>query len=140
MITCTRKFEFDAAHRVLGHEHKCKHLHGHRYVLEVSFHANSLDKIGRVIDFGKIKDIIASWINDNLDHNVILYNQDIILGSKISAVTEQNIYYMATNPTAENIASHLYEDILPKLFKDYEVKITEIKLSETPNCWVHYKG
>ena len=33
-ITCTRRIEFDAAHRVMGHEGKCKHLHGHRYALE----------------------------------------------------------------------------------------------------------
>ncbi len=50
-ISCTRRIEFDAAHRVMRHEGKCKHLHGHRYALEATFSASGLDALGRVIDF-----------------------------------------------------------------------------------------
>ena len=53
MIICTRKLEFDSAHRVMEHESKCKMLHGHRYALEASFAATKLDNLGRVIDFGE---------------------------------------------------------------------------------------
>ena len=35
--TCTRRIEFDAAHRVMEHESKCRHLHGHRYAIEATF-------------------------------------------------------------------------------------------------------
>ncbi len=44
MITCTRRIEFDAAHRILNHESKCKMLHGHRYAIEATFEAKNLDK------------------------------------------------------------------------------------------------
>ncbi|MBL6664971.1 MAG: 6-carboxytetrahydropterin synthase, partial [Rickettsiales bacterium] len=92
--------------------------------------------LGRVIDFGVIKEVLGRWIDDNLDHNTILFRQDSELGDKIESVTKQNIYYMDKNPTAENIAKHILEDICPKLFAHYDVKCVKIKLYETPNCSV----
>lgn len=136
MIICTRRIEFDAAHRIMNHESKCKMLHGHRYVLEAGFMSKELDDLGRVIDFGIIKEILGKWVDDNLDHNTILFSKDVDLGNKISSVTQQKIYYMDSNPTAENIAQHILEDICPKLFANHDVKCTKIKLYETPNCSV----
>lgn len=134
MISCTRRIEFDAAHRIIDHESKCKMLHGHRYVVEITFHSQELDKLGRIIDFGQVKDILGSWIDKNLDHNTILSVKDKELGDLISKTTGQNIYYLENNPTAENLAQHLFADITPKLFADFDTKITKIKLYETPNC------
>lgn len=136
MITCTRRIEFDAAHRVLNHESKCKMLHGHRYALEATFAAQDLDPLGRVIDFGEVKNLLGSWIDNNLDHNTILSIQDKNLGNKISSETTQNIYYTNFNPTAENIAKHILEEICPKIFANHNVKCIAIKLYETPNCFV----
>lgn len=137
MIICTRKIEFDSAHRLINHEGKCKLMHGHRYVLEASFTANELDEVGRVIDFSVIKDLLGSWINSNLDHNTILSWQDKKLGDEIEKITNQKIYYINQNPTAENIAKHLLEDICPKIFADHQVKCIAIKLYETPNCYAY---
>ncbi len=136
MIKCTRRIEFDAGHRVIGHKHKCKYLHGHRYVLEVTASGEELNNIGMVIDFGDLKTIIKSWIDENFDHNVILHENDRKLGELISAQTKQNIYYLKANPTAENIALHLKFDIIPKLFKDSSFEIVRVKLYETPNAYV----
>lgn len=58
-----RKFEFDYAHRVLGHESKCKHLHGHRGVAEVIVSSPGLDSLGRIIDFGIVKQRVGKWID-----------------------------------------------------------------------------
>lgn len=135
MITSTRRIEFDAAHRVMNHESKCKMLHGHRYIIEASFASNKLDKLGRVIDFGTIKDVLGNWVDNNLDHNVILNKEDQELGEKIISITSQKIYYMKNNPTAENIADHLLNDICPKLFTEYQAKCIKIKVFETPNCY-----
>jgi 6-pyruvoyltetrahydropterin/6-carboxytetrahydropterin synthase len=134
MITCTRRIEFDSAHRIIGHENKCKLLHGHRYVMEVTFVANSLDNLGRVIDFGDIKKILGSWVDENLDHNTILSINDKELGDKISQITGQKIYYMQQNPTAENIAKHILEDICPKIFPNHKIKCIAVNIHETPNC------
>jgi len=136
-VTCTRRIEFDAAHRIMNHESKCKMLHGHRYALEATFSAKKLDRLGRVIDFAEIRKVLGSWIDDNLDHNTILSVNDKKLGKKIASETKQKIYYMKETPTAENIAKHIFEDICPKLFSDKHVKCVGIKLYETPNCYSH---
>jgi 6-pyruvoyltetrahydropterin/6-carboxytetrahydropterin synthase len=137
MITCTRRIEFDAAHRIINHESKCKMLHGHRYALEASFAAKELDDLGRVIDFGVIREVLGQWIDDNLDHNTILSIKDKKLGETIAEETGQKIYYMDENPTAENIANHIFTEICPKLFADKNVKCVAIKLYETPNCYTN---
>ncbi|MDX2083346.1 MAG: 6-carboxytetrahydropterin synthase [Rickettsiales bacterium] len=139
MITCTRRIEFDAAHRILNHESKCKMLHGHRYALEATFAAKKLDNLGRVIDFGIIREVLGKWIDDNLDHNTILSIKDKKLGENISNLTGQKIYYMDETPTAENIANHIFRDICPKLFAKKNVKCVAIKLYETPNCYSDVK-
>ena len=32
----TRRLEFDAGHRIPNHDSRCRHLHGHRYAIEVT--------------------------------------------------------------------------------------------------------
>ena len=135
MITCTRRIEFDAAHRVMKHNSKSKMLHGHRYALEATFSADHLDELGMVIDFGIIKDILGDWVDNNWDHNTILNSKDRALGEQITQVTGQKIYYLNCNPTAEEMASYLLKEICPKLFAKYKITCTQIKLFETPNCY-----
>lgn len=135
MISCTRKIEFDAAHRVMEHQSHCKMLHGHRYVIEATFSAKELDNLGMVIDFGIIKEILGNWIANNWDHNTILNIADKKLGEEIAQITKQKIYYLNGNPTAENMAKYLFEEICPKLFSKYQITCMKIKLFETPNCY-----
>jgi 6-pyruvoyltetrahydropterin/6-carboxytetrahydropterin synthase len=137
MIICVRKIEFDSAHRLINHESKCRMLHGHRYVVEASFCAKKLDDVGRVIDFGVIREVLGSWIDEHFDHNTILSIADKKLGEEISKSTQQKIYYLPNNPTAENIAKHLLEEICPKIFSDFDAECVAIKLYETPNCFVY---
>ncbi len=139
MHTITRRFTFDAAHRVLGHEGKCRHLHGHRYVAEVTVKASELNRLGMVIDFSVIKERVGGWIDEHLDHNIILNPADplvaLLLGSKV-----QRPYVMmasAPNPTAENIAQVIYEcgvDSLPD-----SITVVVVKLWETDNCYAVFR-
>lgn len=134
MITCTRRLEFDAAHRVMLHESKCKNLHGHRYVLEATFTADALDSVGRVVDFGVIKEKLGAWIDSHWDHTTILFEKDKALGEAIAGQTKQTIFYLPANPTAENMATYIFEVICPDLFKGSGLRCTNITLHETPNC------
>lgn len=134
MITCTRRLEFDAAHRVLEHESKCKYVHGHRYVLEATFTADSLDSVGRVVDFGVIKEKLGGWIDTHWDHTAILFEKDKALGDSIAAHTKQVIFYLPANPTAENMAAYILEKVCPDLFKGSGLACTSVTLHETPNC------
>jgi 6-pyruvoyltetrahydropterin/6-carboxytetrahydropterin synthase len=49
------------------------------------------------------------------------------------------VYYTDSNPTAENIALHLWQDVIPLLFAKSSFRILRIKLYETPNCYVEVK-
>ncbi len=135
-ISCTRRMEFDAAHRLIGHEGKCRHLHGHRYMLEATFSAGSLDDLGRVVDFGVIKERLGAWIDSNWDHNTILSEQDRPLGDAITNHTKQGIFYLPANPTAENMADYLFRVVCPTLFAGENFTCTRLRLYETPNCSV----
>lgn len=138
MNTCTRKIEFDAAHRVMHHASKCKMLHGHRYAVYATF-AAPLDQLGMVIDFGTIREILGGWIDQNWDHNTILNIKDQELGNEIAKITGQKIYYLNCNPTAEEMANYLFSEICPKLFSEYKITCKKIKIFETPNCYATAK-
>ena len=135
MISCTRCIEFDAAHRIIGHENKCRLLHGHRYKIEASFTCDALDHLGRIVDFSKIYQHLGQWLNDNWDHNTILYKHDKELGESISKITGQNIFYLPDNPTAENMAYYVMTNVIPILFNTQNITCTKIRLYETPNCY-----
>lgn len=134
MISCTRRIEFDAAHRVMEHESKCRHLHGHRYALEATFSAQSLDTLGRVIDFGRVREVLGGWIDEHWDHATILNAKDRELGEAIAARTGQRIYYLEGNPTAERMAEYLLTHVCPALFEGSGAVCVQLKLWETPNC------
>lgn len=138
-ITCTRRLEFDAAHRVRQHESKCRNLHGHRYVVEVTAHAPELDMLGRVVDFGVMKERLGGWIDTHWDHQTLLWAEDRPLGEAIHQQTGQSVYYLPYNPTAENMARYLLEEICPTLFQA-PLEITQIRLWETPNCYADAKA
>ncbi len=75
----TKVLRFDAGHRVLGHGGRCRCLHGHGYLVEVSVRAKQLDELGMVIDFGCVKEQVGGWIDRHLDHNMILHPDDPLL-------------------------------------------------------------
>jgi len=131
--TATRKLEFDAGHRLMNHESKCAHCHGHRYVAEITVEANTLDDVGRVVDFSVIKRELGAWIDAHWDHAMVINERDYDLLDYLKN-TEQRHYLMTTNPTAENMAQHLMIEG-QKLLSDYGIMITKIRLWETPNCY-----
>jgi len=135
-ITITRKLEFDAGHRLLNHEGKCAHLHGHRYTAEITVTADELDAVGRVVDFSVIKERVGEWIDDNLDHNMILHVDDPLWRAK-DVLGSKPPYILPDNPTAENIAKLIFAVSVVKL-EDTGIKVLNVRIYETPNCWADY--
>lgn len=134
-IKAVRKLWFCAGHRVFKHESKCANLHGHNYTLFVYAESDQLDSVGRVIDFSEIKKRIDPWLQDNFDHKFLVYKKDSNLTSLLGAMSEQ-FYLMPINPTAENIALHLINEVIPGLMKGSGIQVTKLKLYETENCYV----
>ena len=133
MISCTRKLWFCAGHRVKGHEGKCRHLHGHNYIVYITAQA-SLDSIGRVIDFGVLKQEFGSFIDDNFDHGFLVWEDDKEVIDVLKNMGEQKIFVMPTNPTAENIAQFLLDNS-DDILDNKGVEVTMVKVYETENCF-----
>lgn len=143
MISCTKKIEFDAAHRIIGHTGGCQMVHGHRYVVEITFAANKLNAMGMVLDFKEIKGRFKTWIDENWDHNIILHKDDNKLGELINNYTGQKAFYLDSNPTSESISYYLFTVVLHKVFSDvphYIDLCKSIRVWETPtssSCYEH---
>lgn len=145
----TRRFVFDAAHRVLGHKGKCRHLHGHRYVVEVSAEAKELNGLGMVVDFSVLKEKVGWWIDEFLDHNTLLHKDDPLLqlgrtlvASKVwvdeFAHFGRRPYIMDENPTAENIAKLVFEKSTQILKEFQGLRVVGVTIWETENCRASY--
>ncbi len=134
-IAIVQRMEWDAMHRIPGHEGACKAYHGHRYAAEISVAADKLDSLGRVVDFSVIEDVIGGWIKEHFDHTAILYARDD--EPSVKAVIEANqrlgkpVYLLDGYPTVENIAAELAR-ISTGLLAPHSVRVISIRLWETP--------
>jgi 6-pyruvoyltetrahydropterin/6-carboxytetrahydropterin synthase len=137
----TRKGTFDSGHRVMNERMKCFNLHGHTYLYELEFEFNEMEEIGYAIDFKEIKRVGSQWIDDLLDHGMIVNPHDIEV-IRAATATDSKIWYMSLNgigqycnPSVENIAKEMFL-AMQILFDKYEnLKIHKITLYETPNCF-----
>lgn len=135
MITCTRRIQFCSGHRVYGHESKCAHLHGHNYVAMLTAHADALDSVGRVIDFGVLKERVGGWIDQNWDHGCVLWQGDGEALAAVESCLPAKVYRLPVNPTAENMADHLLRAVGPEVLADTGISLSAVRLWETENCY-----
>lgn len=157
-----RSHEICAGHRVVGHESKCRHLHGHNYVFHfhvapkpidgVSVKGDPLDQVGRVIDFSVVKSTLCEWLETNWDHKFLHWEEDLLIAGLVyakcglkTALSEQDdLDFMSSlvplpfNPTAENLAQYMVEVIGPQLLDEHGVKLVKCVIEETSKCHVGY--
>ncbi len=77
-------------------------MHGHNGRVEVHIEADKLDARGMVQDFSDIKEAVKNWIDETLDHRMLLRHDDPLL--PLLKQHGELFYVMDENPTAENIA------------------------------------
>lgn len=165
--TVIRSHEICAGHRVVGHESKCRHLHGHNYkfhfkvapkyecgkvVTRGKLVEDGLDSVGRVIDFSVVKTTLCQWLEDNWDHKFLHWSRDNLIDAlKIAASRpscplehEDHEHFLGSlvalpfNPTAENLAAYMVDVIGPQLLDQYGVELVECTIEETSKCHVNY--
>lgn len=161
-----RYHDISAGHRVVGHESKCRHLHGHNYRIHFICEADpvlvskeigpsakkrELDELGRVIDFGVIKERLCMWVEMNWDHKFLVYMQDPLVRALVRDANnsptmaledmrmfDQSLVWLPFNPTAENLAEYLVEQIGPAQLNGTGVRLVEVRIEETAKCHVTY--
>lgn len=116
MYKISKEFAFSASHILEGlpQDHPCARLHGHNYVVRVFLKAKELNEIGFVKDYRSLS-IIKEYIDEKLDHRHL---NDLF----------------TFNPSAENIAKHLYDT-----FSAMIPEIYAIEISETPKTSAIYE-
>lgn len=117
MFKISKQFAFSASHQLtgLGSDHPCARLHGHNYVVTVHLKSEQLNEVGFVKDYRELS-IVKNYIDNLLDHRHL---NDVIPG----------------NPTAENIAHHLYS-----IFKKEIPELYAVEVSETPKTSAIYES
>ena len=123
MYTVTKEIHFCYGHRLLNHQGKCRHLHGHNAAAVIRLESDSLNELGMVCDFSDIGDYVKQWINQTLDHNMLLHTDDPVL--PLLQEAGESVYVMQNNPTAENIARLIFDYVEKGGFPVIEVAIHE---------------
>ncbi len=110
MWTIRRVVDISSAHKLKKYKGPCANVHGHNWRITVTCTGSELDKAGMLIDFRKIKETIMQ-----LDHKLL----------------NEVPFLKGINPTAENIAKALYDEI------PYS---HSVKVKESAGCEVTYYG
>ncbi|HEU4621383.1 MAG TPA: 6-carboxytetrahydropterin synthase QueD [Burkholderiaceae bacterium] len=141
-IQITRRLEFDAGHRIPDHGSQCRHLHGHRYAIEVTVEGPIHDAPGRadngmVLDFSDVKTIVRDVVVDPWDHAFLVWRDDAVVRAMLSSIPNHKTVVLDRVPTAENLAAHAFELIDAALHQRFGDTLTLVcvRLYETPNCW-----
>jgi len=129
--TITRHSDFCYAHRLPGYEGKCRFLHGHNGHVEITVSSETLDEGGMVLDFGKIRSGLEAWIDAELDHHTILFQDDPLV--KILQEAGQPVVVMDVIPTSENIAK-----LICRQGRAMGLNVTRVALWETARNRAEY--
>ena len=133
MFSVTREISFCYGHRLLNYDGKCRHLHGHNGRAVITLEAPRLDELGMVVDFSKLKRVVGGWIDETLDHKMLLREDDPVL--PYLRLQGEPVFVLDVNPTAENIARLIFDFTAGQGFP-----VVEVRLWETENCFATYAG
>ncbi len=112
--------DFASAHSLRGYPGDCAKLHGHNWKIEVEVIGSQLNEVGMVIDFKQIKKY-AKEVVAELDHSFL----------------NDHPYFTEINPTAENIAQYIYQQIQQRI-EDDTVKMHRLTVWENDrNCVIY---
>jgi 6-pyruvoyltetrahydropterin/6-carboxytetrahydropterin synthase len=132
MFRVSREIDFCYGHRLLNHGGKCRHLHGHSARAVVTLEAAALDHRGMVLDFADIKRTIGNWIDERLDHRMILQRSDPLVA--VLQPLGEPLFLMDEHPTAENIARLIFDYAASR-----GLPIVECQLWESTQSWAAYR-
>jgi 6-pyruvoyltetrahydropterin/6-carboxytetrahydropterin synthase len=131
MYSVAKRIEFCYGHRLLDYEGMCKHPHGHNAVVELEIRSEGLDRRNMVMDFSDIKLAIKGWVDQALDHKMILRRDDPLV-SLLQGMGEP-VFVVDSNPTAERIARLIYD-----VAKEQGLPVSRVTVWETPTSWAAY--
>ncbi len=127
-----KTFHLAYGHRLLNYNGKCENLHGHNGVVEVTLRAAALDSERMVMDFTELGRTVKAWLDDNLDHKVILAKADPLV--QVLKAQGQACYLTDENPTAEVLAKLIFDTAA-----GMGLPVDETAFWETPTSMALYR-
>ena len=123
MFEITIEETFAAGHALRNYHGKCENVHGHNYRCQLTLAGEQLDQTGLLMDFVELKRVLLSVI-DRLDHQWL------------------NDYppFDVLNPSAENIAKYIYDEVRQGIRTEADVRIESVKLWETDTSSATYRA
>lgn len=138
----TRRLEFDAGHRIPNHASQCRHLHGHRYALEITLSGEIIRtegaaEQGMVMDFSDVKTVANTVLVDHWDHAFLVYQGDRAVMEFLASLPEHKTVVLPVVPTAENLAAEAFRILDAAYLDTYgnQLRLQRVRLYETPNNW-----
>jgi len=138
----TRRLEFDAGHRIPSHASQCRHLHGHRYAMEITLSGgivrteDAADE-GMVMDFSEVKAIANAVLVEQWDHAFLVHRGDRAVVEFLASLPGHKTVVLPVVPTAENLAAEAFR-MLDAAYRDTygnQLMLQRVRLYETPNNW-----
>ena len=138
----TRRLEFDAGHRIPDHASQCRHLHGHRYAIEITLAGDVINRAGdaangMVMDFSEVKALAKRHVVDAWDHAFLVFAGDRPVVDFLQSMPGHKTVILDCVPTAENLAQRAFR-LLDNVYRDTygnHLRLHRVRLYETPNCW-----
>jgi 6-pyruvoyltetrahydropterin/6-carboxytetrahydropterin synthase len=132
MFQVTREFEFCFGHRLMDYDGKCRNLHGHNGKACVTLAAEVLDEMGMVVDFVEMKRVIATWIDQTLDHTLLLHKDDPLV--KTLQAAGEKVLPLPVSPTTENMAKLIFD-----YARSRDLPVVEVTMWETPYSFATFR-
>jgi 6-pyruvoyltetrahydropterin/6-carboxytetrahydropterin synthase len=141
IVRLTKEFKFEMAHALKGYDGPCRNIHGHSYELVVTIAGQPIaeinsPKLGMVMDFGQLKNIVRQEIVSEFDHALVL-NRDSS-NEYFVHMTELfgKLILVDYQPTSENLLIDYAARIKAKLPRD--VKLISMQLRETVTSYAEW--
>lgn len=144
----SKEIEIDMGHAVTHHNSKCKHLHGHRYLVRAWVNGEVIQtpesekesSYGMVIDFSDLKKALMDVIDAPFDHAFVLWENDprasLIEEAHTSWHNDASKFHLVPYvPTAENLAAHWFL-ILDPVLHAHNIELDHLEVFETPTSCV----
>jgi len=140
-IRISKEFTFDMAHALLGYDGLCKNIHGHSYTLVVTvigspMEESSSPKIGMLIDFKDLKNIIKQQIIDEFDHALVLNHATPKELLDMLTKNYDKIVMTGYQPTTENMIADMAARI--GILLPGNLKLHSLRLRETPSSYAEW--
>jgi len=145
-VKISKTYTFDAAHQLVGHEGKCKNLHGHTYSVTVEIEGEQIHNPGAsddtmVMDYGNL-DIIVKPVIEQLDHAFLYGDADVGaegLSSVYVYVNQLDLKrcYVGKRSTAEEICYYIWGILAIGI--PSSTRLT-VNVSETPKTSASYEA